>query len=114
MLRRVFLACFVAALIAGAGCILITGSTSGYTQATPESGCSSASDCDGGDQVCCFSTTAFVSSCQVAPCGIQLCQKSSECVGVSCVEQSCVLEAGTYKVEACGKIPIPLCVLNDP
>lgn len=114
MRGRVLLACFMVASIAGAGCILVTGSTNGYTEATSDAGCTSAADCDGGGQVCCLSTTALTSSCQVAPCGIQLCAKSSECAGESCVAQSCVIETMTYKVEACGKIPIPECVLVDP
>ena len=93
-----------------AGCFLITGSTSGYTQATPEGGCEAAVDCtgEGGPQVCCLSAMTVSSMCQ-ARCGaleVQLCAGSTECASASCLAQSCrVDDAATFQLRACGKIP---------
>jgi hypothetical protein len=93
------------------GCFLITGGTSGYTQAAAEGGCESAAECtkDGGAQICCLSATTGGSACQMGPCGtleVQLCAKSAECDDVACIPQSCMLGVTELEIRACGSIPV--------
>jgi hypothetical protein len=109
MKGRLLVAFFVVAGMAGAGCLLITGSTSGYTEAGPEGGCEAASDCVGdAGGVCCLSLTAGA-ACQRGPCGssaIQLCTDSGECSDdASCLSQSCTYAGSSYEVRTCGEVP---------
>ena len=112
-----------------AGCLLITGGTSGYQLAPPEAGvcsfdaaslgvtvsctCSSSTDCDGngGAQFCCFGQTGATSagsSCQAKPCdaavGIQLCKTTAECVHSTCTPQTCTYSVVSIPVRACGSL----------
>jgi hypothetical protein len=108
------------AAVAVAGCFLITGSTSGYSQAQAEAGCEAAADCrgDGGAQssVCCFSVTSGAAACQEAgPCGaleVQLCATHAECTQVECLPQSCTLAGTSLSIRACGSIPA-ICTPED-
>jgi|HubBroStandDraft_2_1064218.scaffolds.fasta_scaffold15469_2 hypothetical protein len=100
-----------------AGCFLLTGSTSGYTQVQAEAGCEAAADCtgDGGAGVCCFSATSGAAACQAAPCGaleVQLCATRAECTQVECIPQSCTLAGASFSVRACGSIPA-ICTPED-
>jgi hypothetical protein len=114
MASRPFVIALAMAVIAAAGCFLVTGSTSGYTQEAPEGGCEAAADCDGG--VCCLSSTSFSASCQMAPCGsteVQLCAEKSECTAdAACLEQSCTAEGMMYSIRTCGKIALSICTVE--
>jgi hypothetical protein len=97
--------------------------TDGYrTVDSGSPGCQGAADCDGGE-VCCLSTLSPVAAtCRPAPCPnitaapfpVQLCQSSSECVGVDCFEQSCQLGSASMGVSACGVVATctPIVVLD--
>ena len=112
-----------------AGCLLITGGTSGYKLAPPEAGicsidaasfgvtiacgCASSVDCvkDGGAQFCCFGQTGATSagsSCQSTPCdasvAIQLCKTTAECVHTACTPQTCTYSVVSVPVQACGSL----------
>jgi len=113
MKRPLVAAALLSSAVAAAGCFIITGSTSGYTEApatTSEGGCEAATDCtgDGGVEICCLGATTMSASCQAGPCGtaaIQLCAKTAECDDASCTEQSCTFGGATYMLRACGLIP---------
>jgi hypothetical protein len=99
------------ALVAGtaiAGCFLVTGSTSNYTQALPEGGCEAASDCTGEGGICCLSLMSG-SQCGQGVCGsgaVQICTDSGECPeDAACVAQTCNYEDASLEVHACGAIP---------
>jgi hypothetical protein len=97
------------------GCVLVTGSTDGYTApdgaAATALTCSSPSECDGG--VCCFSLVGQTpaSQCQ-ASCDRafeQACTTAQDCGdGGSCFAQTCPLPSGpSIPVSTCG--PVPIC-----
>jgi len=115
------------------GCVLFTGSTSGYqlVDAGVEASsceaaaclvsaiqCASAADCTGeaGAGVCCLdvtSTSVSGTSCAAKACpgplSIQLCAvsaaTSSECGGAACVLQNCTVGGTTTPIRACGTFP---------
>ena len=107
----------------GAGCVLVTGSTSGYQQAdsgtssldaacTEEGGCLElsclgATEC-GDAGVCCLalSGNTLASSCQAGPCQIaQLCTTSSECSKGTCAPTTCTSSGVGLQFQSCGAIP---------
>jgi hypothetical protein len=111
----------VALALALEGCVLLTGSTSGYELAPAEGGtcdgssacmgtrleCFSTADCDAG--VCCLSVaslTSVQSTCQLGPCqtalGAQLCASSEECTGATCEAQECTIANATVTLRSCG------------
>jgi hypothetical protein len=99
------------------GCVIFTGSSSGYSsepvaQCTGDAGCdassvcgddpscstlgcASAADCVGdAGQICCLrisATGAPSAGCQADPCvtTVQLCVRDSECGDASCTAQKC-------------------------
>jgi hypothetical protein len=94
------------------GCVLVTGSTSGYeaAEAGVDSGpppCLSSAGCENGD-ICCFGLAGI--SCQSSEAGtcgfgIQLCEGSSECPSSTlCVLQLCPVSSTSapITVKACG------------
>jgi hypothetical protein len=112
----------VSGLSFGAGCILITGGTDGYTQAGAGSAgasCMSAADCGDGGSVCCLIVTAQTTSTAgtcASTCAIayptaypQLCKTSAECADAGpCNMLSCTVDAsGTgipFTLQACGMV----------
>jgi hypothetical protein len=114
------------------GCVLLTGSTSGYQPADAgssgtgcvgdatciEIGCTSAANCtgDAGGEVCCLMPTSSAgvsaaAACSSQPCaGVQLCQTSAECAGgIQCVAQTCTFGAVTLtNFQTCGS-SLPMC-----
>jgi hypothetical protein len=130
MRLRVREACAVGLAWGLSGCVLITGSTSGYQPADDagsggagcagdatciEIGCRSAANCTGeaGGEVCCLMSsssagTSATAACSSQPCaGVQLCQTTAECsTGVQCVAQTCTFGAVTFtNSQACGSLP---------
>jgi hypothetical protein len=93
------------------GCFLVTGTTNGYTQVTPEGGCEASSDCPhGSGQVCCIAFSG--ASCQMAPCGdgsIQPCSDSGECGDAGCNSHSCTIEGVPVTLRACGSFSSSFC-----
>ena len=100
--------------VAAAGCMLVTGSTDGYSAAKPSAGtCSSAADCGDGGGVCCLSvsnsTTSVVGACQQA-CTVslpQLCKANAECGDAGpCNMLSCTVDGSplTVPLQACGTV----------
>ncbi|MGO9835966.1 MAG: hypothetical protein ACLP1X_17320 [Polyangiaceae bacterium] len=107
-------------------CLVVTGSTDGYTLSNtgsdggaceggascgnPALECLSAADCtsDAGPQVCCFAPTTAGSACGPAPCAgspaVQLCKGNTECGSESCVLQSCAFGGTTVTIQACGNV----------
>ena len=111
--RYVALALAVLA-VAGAGCMLITGGTDGYSAAkTSAATCTSAADCGDGGNVCCLSvsssTTSVVGACQ-SSCTValpQLCKTSGECGEAgACSVLSCTVDGSplTIPLQACGAV----------
>lgn len=115
----------VAAAAAGAGCVIITGSTDGYHG--PDAGgdgagsdgpavslaCVSSADCGDGGSVCCVvvssSLTSANTACQAAPCsGIlpaQLCKTTAECGKAGlCTTQACNFGTTNVTIQACGSV----------
>jgi len=130
-MRSAFAALVAAVTIAagtvGAGCVIITGSTDGYSvQGTGGDGgrdsgavsleCVSAADCGDGGNVCCLvinsALTQATTACQASCSGgtgtpaVQLCKSTSECgkTGI-CITQTCTLGSLTVTIPACGNIP---------
>jgi hypothetical protein len=122
-LAGVLAAVTVAAGAAGAGCVIITGSTDGYQPADAgrdggdgaavSLACVSSADCGDGGNVCCVVVSSSLMStntvCQAAPCtGIipaQLCKTSAECGNAGlCTTQSCSLGSASVTIEACGTV----------
>lgn len=102
--------------VAFAGCILVTGGTSGYAVAEGGTvvggGCMAPSDCSGG-QACCLTlndagepAAACQSSC--AEPWEQLCAQASDCDDGECFSQTCTVEGVSAQVQTCG--PISICV----
>jgi hypothetical protein len=108
----------------GAGCILITGGTDGYTQAggaaAAGASCMSAANCGDGGNVCCLVVTAQTMSTAgtcASTCAIsypqaypQLCMTSAECGDAGpCNMLSCTVDAGgtdiPFTLQACGTVP---------
>jgi hypothetical protein len=118
MRSRIAVAALLTAGLMAAGCFLITGSTSGYTQALPEGGCESAAECrgDGEAGTCCLSATSGTSACQLGACGplqVELCAKAAECADdAGCIRQSCSLGGTELEIQACGSIPL-LCTSEN-
>jgi hypothetical protein len=104
---------------AGAGCLLITGSTNGYTQAGSEAGtsCEASSECDEGGEICCLSSVTLSGACQKGACAekaAQLCGDNKECGDAACVLQSCSLDGSTpVELRACGLVLPPLCTKEN-
>lgn len=117
----------VAAGALGAGCVIITGSTDGYSAKGTGGGdaggdgggaavslaCVSSADCGDGGNVCCVvvssSLTSTNTACQAAPCtGIlpaQLCKTSAECGNTGlCTTQSCNFGSASVTIQACGTV----------
>jgi hypothetical protein len=109
-MRRTLVAGLLALGVLGAGCMVVTGSTDGYTTAPTSFGCFGPSDCEGG--VCCYDVTGdggATASCK-ASCDFaleQACTASDQCGdGGTCYEQTCSVEGGaSFQVATCGKIP---------
>lgn len=109
MVRSIAAALAAVALV-GAGCMVVTGSTDGYT---PQPGpCQSAADCSNGN-VCCAgigSDGKATLSCQ-GSCDqpyLQLCLRSGECEAGVCYAQYCTPDGGSpFQVATCA--PIPFC-----
>lgn len=123
-LAAIVAAVTVAAGTAGAGCVLVTGSTDGYHG--PDAGgdgagdgpalslaCVSAADCGDGGNVCCVVVSSSLGSantaCQAAPCtGIlpaQLCKTSAECGKAGlCTTQVCNYGSASVTIQACGTV----------
>jgi hypothetical protein len=112
-MRAAFLVALASVMVAAAGCLIITGSTDGYTAA--QSGqvtCTSAAQCDGG-AVCCLSvsnsTTSVVGACQ-STCTTslpQLCTTNAECGDAGpCAMLSCTVDGSPVAVtiQACGTV----------
>jgi hypothetical protein len=114
----------VAGLSFGAGCVLITGGTDGYTQAggaaAAGASCTSAANCGDGGNVCCLIVTAQTMSTAgtcASTCAItvptaypQLCKTSAECGDAGpCNLLTCTVDAGgtgyPVTLQACGMIP---------
>jgi len=114
----------VAAGTVGAGCVIVTGSTDGYSvQGTGGDGgrdtgavsleCVSAADCGDGGNVCCLvinssftsATTACQASCSGDTYPVQMCKSTTECgkTGI-CITQSCSFGSLTVSIPACGMI----------
>jgi hypothetical protein len=100
--------------VAAAGCMLITGSTDGYSAPKASAGtCASAADCGDGGNVCCLSvsnsTTSVVGACQSA-CTValpQLCKANAECGDAGpCSMLSCTVDGSplTIPLQACGTV----------
>ena len=113
---RLLALAMVAASVAAAGCMIVTGSTDGYSAApTPgPAACTSAAQCDGG-HVCCLSATSSMSSMAVtgscqSTCTTslpQLCTTSTECAdGGPCSMLSCTVDGSPVMVsiQACGTV----------
>lgn len=112
----------VAAGTVGAGCVIVTGSTDGYSVSNRDGGgdggsislaCVSAADCGDGGDVCCVvvgsSFTSANTACQAAPCSgtlsAQLCKTPAECGKTGlCTTQSCNFGSGTVVIQACGAV----------
>ncbi|HEY3819267.1 MAG TPA: hypothetical protein VGL81_18990 [Polyangiaceae bacterium] len=96
---------------AGAGCVLVTGDSEGYSQASGHlsgEGCQTPADCNG--QPCCLvlSDAGVPSlSCEPScPAYEQSCAVGSDCGdGGDCLSQSCTVEGTTATVTTCGAIP---------
>lgn len=108
------------ALVFMVQCVLVTGSTSGYS--LPEAGCSGAADCDDAAR-CCLSlsvSAAGIGTASVCQSGsqcrpvlplpgapaIQLCERSAECADdAACLLQQCSPgDAASMAVTACGHV----------
>lgn len=106
----------VAGMSLGAGCMLVTGGTDGYTQAggsrSAGASCMSAADCGDGGDVCCLIVTAqtmstagtCASTCAIPTTYPQLCKMSAECGDAGC--NSCTVDAGGVPVmlQVCGTV----------
>jgi hypothetical protein len=100
---------------AAVGCVLVTGSTGGYTG--PEAGATVpvGEACDCGAGVCCLpSLDAEIPliTCQ-ASCPEpwkQLCTRASDCgdaATATCLIQACTIDDASIQLQSCG--PIPIC-----
>jgi hypothetical protein len=125
-LAAVVAAVTVAAGTVGAGCVIITGSTDGYTPsdgggdgggdgAKVSLACVSSADCGDGGNVCCVvvnsSFTSTNTACQAAPCSgvvsAQLCKTSAECGKAGlCTTQSCNFGSASVTIQACGTVSL--------
>jgi hypothetical protein len=107
----------IAALVAG--CMLVTGGTSGYSTSGGSGGggpsCMSASGCGDGGMVCCLivngQSTSLEGTC-ASSCSVsyrQLCSSSTECGDAgACHTLSCTPEGGgglSVSIMACGSVP---------
>ncbi len=110
---RAALATTVLAVAATAGgCVILTGSTDGYSL-VDAGACTSAADCGDGGKVCCLvvMTSGASNTCQAGPCGgavpVQLCSSGTECGDAgACLTQLCSIGGHTYPSQkACGTIP---------
>ncbi len=99
MLRVVVTGAVALALVGG--CMLVTGSTDGYSEL--DAGCG----CEAGN-VCCLAADGAAPSCQ-ASCSqpeLQLCGSSEECGdGGTCVPQTCTVAGNSYPVSTCATLP---------
>jgi hypothetical protein len=98
-----------------AGCIVLTGSSNGYSApegGTPGQSCSSSADCAG--QMCCYelSTGSATAACaaRCAP-SLESCTRAADCGdGGSCIVQLCQVDAGglpvSVSVTTCGAVSI--------
>jgi hypothetical protein len=98
-----------------AGCIVVTGTSNGYSgsdASTPGQSCTSSAECAG--QMCCYElagsslTAACAASCTPS---FESCTQASDCGdGGSCIVQSCHVEAGgfpvTVSVTTCGVVSV--------
>lgn len=124
------------------GCMIVTGSTDGYSlgdSGAPEAStvdgscpadggvcisleCASAAECTGSTeaapQVCCLgfvNATTIGATCQANGCqlGVQACATNAECPGSSCILQQCPgFDPITFK--ACGLVPTCAAVGSRP
>jgi hypothetical protein len=85
-----------------AGCIVVTGGSSGYSASeagTPGASCKSSADCPG--QVCCYAidagpTPACAASC---PSSLESCTRASDCGEAgACLVQSCQVDTEGFQV----------------
>jgi hypothetical protein len=101
----------LAVAVVGAGCMLVTGSTDGYTPPPNPLQCFLPSDCAPQQEVCCLNVQGgtVTSSCQAScPFALQqTCIRGSDCGdGGTCYVQSCTPDGGpTVQVATCGPIP---------
>lgn len=90
----------VAALLAVAGCMLVTGSTDGYAEVDAGCGCATA-------EVCCIDVDAETTKCSAA-CddpSTQLCGSSEECGDAgACVPQTCSVFGQKLPISTCGTL----------
>ncbi len=115
MLRWLLGAFAATAAVMALGCMLITGSTDGYSEpdaAIPGFACALPGDCAG--KLCCLQLTdggvPTGSSCETScadPRG-QVCGVTADCADAgSCWTQTCAFDGGfSVQVKTCGALPV--------